>query len=555
MNIEDHIPQEQELSFGDILRPLIEDNQYWHASQTATDAFLNFMSTYANDPMIYGLLNFASVIEITDSESMATVFDSRARCMRIPHRVAHCFDSVQDIACLLLTERARVGAGRFFHTYALNHGYDPKNRMHARIMQVGMNAWSIATARCYVGSILPEKLFAAINTPWASMLHGLDPKETSDQLKAIGFKHTAEYFPSLYQCPGQEMYHAMLNRVSPSHGVTPGFESLFEAMMRDVKANPPKKNDDDSGSDYEEIGIVPSEAEGEDQALFVLDPYEDTRTQGNLEATSNARWGASKFGRMRAVPIVDLEADSSIDKYLADWFQLNTSGFQNIAHQIGGSFNKKPVTELAFNINRDALLEIADDPDMPPIGELTPPEHPTARDLAALFQGYPPTLWESHASPRSEQQSSAYAFYFDVSGSMERWLPLVRSIKSGLGVFLDSNHQYGFSTQVAELPEASVIITDGGTRIKACTQHARTYRARHLVIITDLIDFEDVDMEGIEHIIIIVATTEHGDAPKYIDPETTVFRNGAKTNTKVDIYPVSYRDIVRPTQVGGRSHF
>lgn len=529
MDIFDHIPQEPEADTFDIqVREAIEFGELDLAGTILTREMQEFMSDYVDDETIFGLVKIANHVVVMPTEGVNCIFDVRRRRLCIPYTVALHITSMHDIACLLLVERNRLIVGRSVHVYA-PPDLDLTQVSHKAIYDLALSCWSIALSRCFCGSILPERLYAPYQDMFSNLMHGLMP----DQFAAVisdKFPNVSSVYLQLYNMGGQEQYHSNLNRVASGNTSTLPFIYILEAFWQDFKKNAP------SNEDLEKIMkalIAINEGDGEEE-----------RASKNQSEQREAQKGCGPDGGMQAKPTVDIDVETDLDQHLSQFMRVAIRGNGGRYDMFNGMSSLCPSVDK-IRAGFDALqhtvtLESNTNEDDGMFGSIFPPDHPTSRDLSVYMQGYAPMLWETRMSPPSSDKADIrYDAYFDISGSMDRWFPVVRALLRNLGVYIRPDQVFGFSTEVAEIDMgASYLLTTGGTDIKCAIEHAQERGVKHVLLITDLEDYHEINTEGIEHIL-IVATDVRAD----IDVSKTVFRRHDK-NTKIDIYPVTFETLV-----------
>lgn len=530
MDIDDHIPQDKEPEFSDTLHELIEAEDYDAASELLSQTMLDFFYDYVNEPEIFGLLKQANHIKVSAREGTTVWFDTKHRCMYIPHRVAHRIENAHDIACLMLVERARLIVNRTAHMY-LPTGMDLTQHSHKAIFEMAIGCWSIALARCYCASILPERLYAPHSDMWHNLMHGLDPDGLITMIRGK-FPNIAKIYSALYKQGGQEQYHFMLNRVAPEAIDTLSFYTVLPYFWEDLKKSAP------SNEQIEEMM----------EAILVKNPS-DGEDEKPIEAQKAMKSANDESSYADAVPTADIDIEDPLDEYLADYVRMsfNANSLMDIAHGLTKRVPDLSKLRASFSgMNHTVMLEAQNNEDQSCYGSITPPEHVSMHDLAHYAQGYPPPLWETRMSPAESQKADVrYDIYFDISGSMTEWFPIVRSMITQLGVYVNPDHIYGFSTVVEKIDmSGSFLMTTGGTRIGCAIQHMRARHGTHAIVITDLEDFSTFSTEGIEHLIIVGTDTTW--TTETFDVSKTVF-GGADVNTKIDFLGLKIKELTKTT--------
>ena len=543
MNIEDHIPEEDvEPSFADILHSHIEVGDYDEASYLITKEMSEFFYNYASDPALFGLLRLANHVNVVDRDDTTVHFDTRRKCLSIPHGVAHRIENMHDIACLLLCERAHLIVNRSIHTY-LPAGMDLTEVSHKAIYDIALSCWSIALSRCYCSSLLPERLYAPFMDLPHNLMHGLAPDQFSAVLK-IKFPRIANIYMRLYSMGGQEQYHMTLNRMPQTNTETLSFHDVLVEFWEDMKD---KLHSNEELEDMLKALLVANPEDGEDQN--VITNAEEKKGVPNK--------GAGKGDMLHQMPVADLDVDSDVDQYLSQFMKqaFPVKGFwRDPLHGLNSKSPNLNRIRVGFDsLQHEVMLEANHDEDAGYFGSLTPPQHPTARDLAMHMQGYPPMLWETKMeSAQSQESKLRYALYFDISGSMFSWFPVVKALIRLLGVYLDEDHIYGFSTEIVPIDlDSGFLNTTHGTDINKAIKHARDNNITHMIMITDMEDYTPITTDGIEHII-LVATMMGG--LKQIDLSKTCFSSHADS-TKIDVFPVVFSDVMQKTNVTGKTTF
>jgi hypothetical protein len=516
MDMEDHIPQEpQEPTFAETLHALIEDMQIDEASSFVTNELIRFFSYYADDPLLFGLLRIANSVRITESEGIAVNFNTRKKQMVIPHRVAHQCNDILDVVCLLLIERARLVVNKDAHLN-MPDGFDPR-RDHFEFV-LSREVWSSAIARCYVSSILPERIFAPIQDLHHQMMHGLDPRSTMKLLQIANMPATAEVFIRLYNQTGQEMFHANLNRMSSCDDQVTQTDVLV-ALLAD-KRNQPNDNDDGNGGD-----------EKTKEFQLVVNPTSDTDAQDNMEEMTTAAHNTE----LHRIPVASFDLDDDLDQYLNMHMHA-----QSITSALHGKLQ---------DIARHALIGTHSD-DGCVFGSMEVPDRPTYSDLMAHMQGYTPSVWETQLPQK--QSDPLFAVYYDVSYSMFQWYNFTRAVVQAIGRNVDPEHVYGFSNVVVPLDvESCYIETTYGTDISAVIAHASENKISNVILITDLDvpTTPQLETTGIANIIVVCT-----------NPQKTLnnscFRVAVETQQSNFHYvAVSFDEVAKSTTVKGATTF
>lgn len=539
MNIEDHIPQgEDEHSvFVNSLHEAIEAEDLDTASSLLTANMLDFFADYKEDPILFGLLKLANHVRVEPREGNNVYFDTRRRCMHLPHRVAHHIDSMHDLACLLLIERARMIVNRSAHAY-IPQGMDLTQVSHRSIFDIALQCWSIALSRCYCASTLPEKIYAPYSDIFHNLMHGLDVDGVSAALVAIG-KNISSIYRDLYNMGGQEQYHFMLNRVASSNTSTLAFSQVLPAFWEDLKRFSP------SNSELQQIL----------DALFVQNQGddEDDKVSHNVQAMRSC----DKTARSASpVPVVDLDVETDLDSYIANFMRYSYAPDRRsfFGHDAlhGSQVSVAAVSKIRSvfdNMSHSVMLEAERNEEEAYYGSPVVPQRPTTHDLCQYMQGYLPQMWETPMHSSEAVADILYNIYMDISGSMFSWFPVVRAVISNLGCYTTPDRVFGFSTVVMPIDlHSSFLMTTGGTDIDKAILHAKENKASHVIIITDLDDTDNVqDTEGIEHLIIIATDSRHTSV------ESSVFKKHSQS-TKVDFISVKLDDVTSKP-ASGRSTF
>lgn len=535
MDLMDHLPEPDpvEPTIMDRIHEEIGYGDMEAASVLMTGMMQDFFLDYINEPSLYGLLKIANHIQIDNRDDTKVLFNIKVRKISIPYMVALKIESGHDIAFLLLVERARLLVGRSIHTYCPDD-MDLKQVSHKAIYDLTLSSWAHALSRCYCASTLPEKLYGMIPDLYHNLLHGLAPDQLSKAI-AKKFPNVSSGYLSLYNMGGQEQYHAALNRIASTNTITIPFNVILDLYWEDFKKNAPTNK----------------EIEDMIEALLVQNADDDEEERGpeNLQELREAmkKLGGRSNRGLSLVPTVDVDVETDLDQYLAQFMKATFDNKEHYWHDplhgMGSLSPSRDKIRVGFDsLQHTVMLEANHNEDDGVFGSLTPPDHPSARDLNMYMQGYPPMLWETKMSSGvAKTPDIRYAIYFDISGSMYRWLPVVRALIRALGIYVMPGCVYGFSDVVVDISmDESFFMTTGGTHIASTTEHARKNGITHMIVITDLGDSTQVNTEGIEHVI-IVATDFRGNSVA-----GTVFSQH-KPSTKVDMYPVNYSDLVQRT--------
>ena len=110
------------------------------------------------------------------------------------------------------------------------------------------------------------------------------------------------------------------------------------------------------------------------------------------------------------------------------------------------------------------------------------------RGVVLRSAGHPPLLYDSRIhSPRATREGQARV-YFDVSGSMEAYLPALYAALSALRYLIQPKVVL-FSTQVVTIALADLVrgkvVTTGGTSIDCVVAHLLASRTRKALVLTD----------------------------------------------------------------------
>lgn len=542
MDIEDHLPQEpEEITFEARVREAIEFGDMEQAGYILTQEMQSFFTDYAGIESLFGLLRIANHVNVMNVEGNNCIFDVRKKLVCIPYTVALQITSMHDVACLLLVERNRLIVGRSVHTY-IPQGMDLSQISHKSIYDLALSCWSIALSRCFCASILPERLYAPYPDMFHNLMHGLVPDQLAKAIEK-DYPNIAEAYLNLYNMGGQEQYHSNLNRVASGATGTLPFISVLESFWEDLRKEAPTNEQIEQIMDSL---LARNENDGEEER-----PVKNQQAQEQAEKDANGKkgkfggYGYGRGGSLEAVPTVDLDLESDLDQHLSQFMRVSVQGSSGYYDRFHGLSSQSPTTariRAGFEgLQHTVMLESNSNEDDGVFGQIMPPDHPTTRDLSMYMQGYMPMLWETKMSSASPARADIrYDAYFDISGSMYRWFPVVRALLRNLGVYIRPKQVYGFSTTVTDIDmDASFLLTAGGTLIKSAIDHAKSRGVKHVLLITDLGCGTMCDTEGIEHII-IVAT----DCNKNTKIEDTVFAQH-HAMTKIDLYPVQYSDLVR----------
>lgn len=533
MNLEDHLPpEEKEPEFHETLHMLIEQGEYTEASSLLTSSLLDFFYDFVNEPVLFGLLTQANHVEILDTEDETVLFNTTRKCMYIPHRVAHAIHSPQDMAFLLLVERARLIVNRTAHIY-LPSDMDLSQASHKAIFEMALSCWSIALSRCYCASILPERLYAPYSDMWHSLMHGLIPEPTAKFLARAQFPNIANIYEKLYMQEGQEQYHFMLNRMAPNSSGTLTFSTVLPFFWEDLKKNAP------TNEQIEEMleAVLVSNNDGEDDKP--------------ADAQAAMKDAAKNDNQASPVPTSNLAIENDIDEYLSKFVSVSLDN--RFSHVV--ETNSMYVPDLGkiragfSGMHHTVMLEAQDDVGQHIFGSIMPPEHVSTQDLAAYMQGHPPMLWETRMSPQNQQQGdSRYDIYFDISGSMTQWFPVVRAMIAQLGPYVNPDHIYGFSTVVKPIDmSGSFLLTNGSTYIGCAIKHLQARKGTRAILITDMQDYVQINTDNVEHIIIV--GTDYVATDKF-DVSKTVF-NKANSSTKIDYVGLKFSELItKQTDIG-----
>lgn len=526
MDIEDHIPQEHESTLQEQVQTAVADGDFNYAGYLLTTELGSFLADYLDDESINGLLKIASYVEVLPVEGITCIFNTKRCKVSIPQDVAVQIRNGHDLAFLLIAERNRLIVGRSAHVY-IPDDMDLSQNTHKAVYDMALTCWSIALARCFCASILPERLYGPYPDLPHNLMHGIAPDQFSQFLHKQKYKLVADRYLSLYNMGGQEQYHAVMDRIASDNTSTIPFQTVLEDFWEDFKKDTPT---DEELEQMIKSKLMENPDDGEDD--IVKDLIESIRQ-------------ASKQGHMHAVPTADLDVETELDRHLAQFMRYSCldrhSYYNDALHGLGSRVPSLDKMRGKFQgLNHTITIE-ADDPEEEILfGSLTPPMHPSTHDLVLLQQGINPGVWETRMQECTPKAPDIqYTIYFDVSGSMFRWMPVVRALLRQLGVFANTDCYYGFSTEVVEIEmDAAYVMTTGGTDIECSIKHAQDNGVKHILLVTDLQDSGTIDTKGIEHIV-IVAT----DCNKDIDIQHTVFSDH-DPNTKIDVYPVNYDEIV-----------
>jgi len=105
------------------------------------------------------------------------------------------------------------------------------------------------------------------------------------------------------------------------------------------------------------------------------------------------------------------------------------------------------------------------------------------RDVFQLASGIMPLSWTIELPVEQRKLK----LYFDVSGSMSSYYPLVFFVHRYLSDYVDEHFQ--FSTEVVSVdPEGTSLVTTGGTSYDAVASHILTHGHRDVIVVTDNTD-------------------------------------------------------------------
>lgn len=557
MNIEDHIPQQdRDVPLQEQINDLLALGDLQGVGTLLTDTLIDFFDFYRSEPILYKMLNIANSILVSTSAG-ATTFNVRRRTMTVPMETASLIESGHDLACLLLIERSRLIVNKQAHTMLPEH-LDMKKPEHKLVFDLARACWSSAIARCYCASILPEHLYGKRNDFMSMLMHGAVPDQFVDVLHECNMSNVGRVYMALYQMAGQEQYHAAMNRMPMCSG-TITFQYVLESFWKDFEEITNEYNNEHERARNEaKENIKKLVASGELSEQGIEDALEDMLKEmlsyetvinddgsdDNTENIQKQMKAATKghgwhSDRLIPKPIVDIDADSDLDAYLAEIINILGSGQRSRSFFFDDSRIPTPNVQSVRNVfqplQHTVMLHLNDDEDAIRYGSMSVPERPSSRDLAMHLQGHTPMLWETRVAPQQTGATAAYACYTDVSGSQFQWLPFVRALSRTLGLFVDPDNRYVFSDAVADYDEkAAFVLTTGGTNISEAIADAQKKHLRNIILITDMEDSSDpVDTTGIDHIIIVLT-----DASDTLDLSKTMFSEAADM-TKFDIYPIT----------------
>ena len=565
MDIEDHIPQEREVPFQETVNDCIMFGDFDGASELLTDTMIEFFAYYRDEPMLYRMLNIANHV-VVDNDVENVQFNVRQRRMILSPAIACAIESGHDLAYLMLVERARLVANRTAHT-CIPSGWDLTKPKYAMVFELARQCWSNALARCYCASTLPERLFSGTLTFDTLLMHGLVPDQFANALRENKMPNIADIYMKLYTMSGQEQYHAALNRM-PRLAGTVRLEDVINAFWQDLQQ---AANEAEAAAEAFEEALrkyleEQANMDEEDRDNGKSKPIPATLVENNdgddekpktaQVAMKDACASAGHGSDLRPVAVADIDADSELDAYIAEVI---------IASRIGNAyrFNPSAVTTVpsvqkvrgVFQpLAHTALMQVDHEEDAFRYGSIFTPQRPSSRDLAMRLQGHTPMLWETSMNPSHDTRSTSdYAIYIDVSGSQYHWLPYCRAIARTLGVFVNPDHVYVFSEEVAKLDlDVPFVMSSGGTDIGDAINHAKTHGIANVILVTDLQCGSRPTFEGIDHVICVL--TDRAEAPKDLD--ATIFRE-ITSATKLDIFPLLISEMsVSNDDVGkGEQHF
>lgn len=552
MNIEDHIPQDREVSLHEQLNDLILLNDLHEASSLLTDTLVDFFDFYRTEPILYKMLNIANSV-IVSSSVHAAAFNVRCRTMTLPTNITSLIESGHDLACLLLIERSRLIVNKQAHTMLPEH-MDLSRPEHKVVFCLARACWSSAVARCYCASTLPERLYGMRNDFMSMLMHGAVPDQFVDVLHECNMPNVGRVYMALYQMAGQEQYHAAMDRMPMCSG-TITFQYVLQSFWKDFEgiANEYSKARENAQRDAEEAIKNQAQANNSEDSVeqSLQDMVDDmlsyelvVNTDGSDDNTEHIQQqmlstgtGYNRsFGELMPRPIVDIDADSDLDAYLAE--VINCTGINTRNRYFMDTHIPIPDVQSVRNafqpLQHTIMLQLSSDEDAFRYGSMFVPERPSSRDLSMHLQGHTPMLWETHITPPQTTSTATYACYTDVSGSQDQWLPFVRALSRTLSIFVDPDNRYVFSDKVAAYDEkAAFVLTTGGTNISRAIRDARKRNLKNIILVTDMEDSrEPVDTSGIEHIIIVLT-----DQSEPIDLKDTMFSEAIGI-TKFDVYPI-----------------
>ena len=558
MELEDHIPQEREVTLHEQVNDMTMFGDLAAASLLLTDTLIDFFDYYRDEPILYRMLNTANHIVVSARAFAPASFNLRRRCLTLSVDMANALESGHDIACLFLVERSRLIVNRQAHTF-LPSGMDLKNHKHKLVFDLARACWSNALARCYCASTLPERIYAQRMDFKSMLMHGLAPDQFVSVLHQCDMRSVGAAYMALYQMAGQEQYHAALNRMAICIG-TRDFAFVLDRFWQDMEKIANENNDqqkqqseDDGGVEDDSKGDADDEEEEDSKdngngdeskqaAPFEIvvneDGEDDKPEQAQLQMQEAKESNHRSRNGLHVVTVPDIDADSELDSYIAEVIQVTqlsqSRGMFSSAAELSVPSAQK-AREIFQPLQHSVLMQLDNEEDAHRYGSIYVPHRPSSRDLAMRMQGHTPLLWETQMVPRHDARvTTDYAIYADVSVSQFHWLPYIRSVIRSLGAFVNQEHCYVFSTSVAPLDiNAPFVNSSYGTEINSVVEHAQANKLANIIIITDLDDsILCRNTDGIDHIIVIV--TDHTEAPEI---KHTVFKNMSAT-TKLDMFPI-----------------
>lgn len=485
--------------------------------------YINLLATYHDDPIMLGLMNVVSSIEVTYEERFVSTVRSRTRTLCVPHRVAHEMRCSQDVLFLALFERCRVIVDRTAHVDMASAKVDLSDTKVKTAYNLAISAWGSALARCYVSSTLPERLYINSGDLFDCLFHGFDPQSTVSLLNSLGFDETAIVYKRLYEMHGQEPFHIELGRLPPTHEDQVRFFEVFIALYHDILKN--NNADDRSNNGF-------TQSDEEDHLEENTENVDDNEKQSVFDVD---------------IPIPDFDIDDKLGKYLNDVI-ANDVRFQTSKWQ-------SPMSKLNSSKFRQDVLSLTQECIVEAFNAETPMVHTspipgasiTFHDYSLIAQGFTPCEFEVEVEPKPKR-APKYALLLDVSGSMYEWWPFTRSLVRSMLPLLDMNALYGFSGYVTKLSENFTSFRTNQTTNIGTALHEVAKTHDRIILISDL-DNNGVNVQRLEleHLITVATFPNKGDEiyQKLTRSGSIKFEDSCLCNVlgKIDIKPMFLSDL------------
>jgi len=517
------------------VRALIESSDLDLVSDKMNHLYTTHLATYHDDPMMLGLVHVISNIKVTYEESLFCEVRSSTKTLCIPHRIAHEMRNIQDVMFFVLFERARMIVDRTQHVFVRQLGMDLQDRNHRRLLKMAVGMWGSAITRCYVASIIPERIHVNSQHPLSALLHGFDPDATYAMLRSINFEKTASLFHRLYQMRGQEPFHIELGRLPPTNEEQVTFAEALTALFEDSK---------DSQNDGNAEGNV-----GEGQSIITDEDWDPSVTNSDTDGDEeneriqgNSKDDLSKD--LNTIPVPDIDVDSALGEYLNNVIAQDP--------RLGFGYEMTSIDSTALHstlekFNLSGLVEAMNNAMPIKFQASTPGTSLSLDDYSKIAQGYMPSMFEVEMEP-TKKQEERYFLYIDVSYSMYVWWPVIRSMIRTMRPLIDMNNIYAFSSVVTKIDEnLTQFETTNRTNINLALKHASALNQHRLVLVTDL---EDSPVEAQDMDLLVLAAFPDRNFHEYLkmmrsgkqSTEDTCLRN---INGKVDIHPVFLTDLMK----------